>query len=269
MGKNVKTLTERESQLLVALTKQAGRFFSVDDARSLSSDQGQVVAILHSLHRKGWVFRIERGKYLLLSLESGTEEIFSLSPYAYLETWHNPYYLAFSTALQAHGILEQSGKTLYIATTSRGTALQMGDWTLRCIALGQNFAGWEEQTVFGYHLNISTLEKTIVDCLAFPRYAGGLLSVCRVMFYRGQRLRVCQLVEFALRQGSGSLRKRLGFLLEFYSLGTSRELDQLRQGMTAGYVSLDRLLPKRGNSISRWHVVVNVPVSKLRHLEVL
>ena len=117
MGKNIKTLTERESQLLVALTKQAGRFFSVDDARSLSSDRGQVVAILHSLHRKGWVFRIERGKYLLLSLESGVEEIFSLSPFAYLETWHNPYnpyYLAFSTALQVHGILEQSGKTLYI-----------------------------------------------------------------------------------------------------------------------------------------------------------
>ena len=65
MGKNVKTLTERESQLLVALTKHARRFFSVDDARSLSSEPGQVVAILHSLHRKGWVSRIERGKYLL------------------------------------------------------------------------------------------------------------------------------------------------------------------------------------------------------------
>ncbi len=113
MGKNVKTLTERESQLLVALTKQAGRFFSVDDARSLSSDQGQVVAILHSLHRKGWVFRIERGKYLLLSLESGTEEIFSLSPYAYLETWHNPYYLAFSTALQARNSRAVRQNALY------------------------------------------------------------------------------------------------------------------------------------------------------------
>ncbi len=52
--------------------------------------------------------------------------------------------------------------------------------------------------------------------------------------------------------------RRLGFLLETFGVNAPRELDRLRQQLTASYAILDPLLPDEGKYLAQWRLRLNV-----------
>ena len=60
-----RTLGEQESHLLSSLSAAGHVLFSIEDARAeLKGSDANVRKLLHRLHRKRWIRRLERGKYL-------------------------------------------------------------------------------------------------------------------------------------------------------------------------------------------------------------
>ncbi len=76
-------------------------------------------------------------------------------------------------------------------------------------------------------------------------------------------LKVERLMDYAQRLGVGAVVRRLGYLLEHYSLADASMLESLRSLLTATYQRLDPLLPAERAFLSRWRLQVNVTPDEL------
>ncbi|MGB4847996.1 MAG: hypothetical protein WBP41_08775 [Saprospiraceae bacterium] len=103
----------------------------------------------------------------------------------------------------------------------------------------------------------SDLEKTFIDCLFKPDYAGGIVEVARALHVSKEKINFDLLLDYAKKFDSQAIIKRLGFLLETLEIKT-KILDDLQKLKTRSYVLLDTELPKTGKRISRWSIQQNV-----------
>ena len=109
----------------------------------------------------------------------------------------------------------------------------------------------------------SDLEKTIIDCLFKPDYAGGIVEVSRAIYAAKDKLKYDTLLEYAKKFESHAVIKRLGFLLETLDINT-KIIQELQQMKTASYVVLDTELPKTGKRISRWSIQQNLETETIK-----
>ena len=109
----------------------------------------------------------------------------------------------------------------------------------------------------------SDLEKTFVDCLFKPDYAGGIVEVARALNTAKQQLQFDKLLAYVQRFQSQAVGKRLGFLLELLGISTPI-IDSLQKNKTASYVLLDTELPKSGPIISRWSIQQNLDTETIK-----
>ena len=110
---------------------------------------------------------------------------------------------------------------------------------------------------------ISDMERTIIDCLQHPAFAGGVTEVARGLWMKRDELKVERLMEYAKRLGVGAVVRRLGYLLEYYGMGDASMLESFRSTLTATYQRLDPVLPAEGSFLSRWRLQQNVTPDEL------
>lgn len=113
-------------------------------------------------------------------------------------------------------------------------------------------------------VEMSDLERTILDGLRQPEYCGGITDVAKGLWMRHTDMRIDTLTEYAKRLGVGSVYRRLGYLLELFALATETELQPLRKLLTATYVPLDPLLPREGPHLAKWRLQINIPPEELK-----
>ena len=80
---------------------------------------------------------------------------------------------------------------------------------------------------------------------------------------RREDMQAKKLVDYALRIGIGAVTRRLGYLLELYAIAPEGELARLRSTLTATYVPLDPVLPKKGPHLRRWRLQLNITSQEL------
>jgi len=112
-------------------------------------------------------------------------------------------------------------------------------------------------------VEISDLERTILDGLRHPEYCGGITDVAKGLWMRHADISVAKLLGYAKRLHVGAIYRRLGYLLELFSLATEADLRPLRESLTATYVPLDPSLPREGLHIAKWRLQLNVPADEL------
>jgi predicted transcriptional regulator of viral defense system len=112
-------------------------------------------------------------------------------------------------------------------------------------------------------VEISDLERTVLDGLYHPELCGGITDVAKGLWMRHADIRGAKLIEYAKRLNVGSVYRRLGYLLELFGLATLTELQQLRNTLTATYARLDPSLPSEGSHLAKWRLQLNVPAEEL------
>jgi predicted transcriptional regulator of viral defense system len=112
-------------------------------------------------------------------------------------------------------------------------------------------------------VQISDLERTIVDGLRQPEYCGGVTEVAKGLWMRHRDMQVPKLVDYALRLGIGAVIRRLGYLLELYRIAPESELARMRKSLTSTYLPLDPVLPKEGRHLRRWRLQLNITPQEL------
>ncbi|MDD4604535.1 MAG: hypothetical protein PHF97_12130 [Bacteroidales bacterium] len=103
----------------------------------------------------------------------------------------------------------------------------------------------------------SDLEKTIIDCLFRPEYAGGIVEIAKALEASKNKIDFNNLLVYATRFKSQAVIKRLGFLLELFEIHTGI-IEDLQSKKTASYVLLDPGLLWTGRMRSRWSIRQNV-----------
>lgn len=255
-----KGLSERESVVLSRLSAEGRRIVGVGDIQGVldtSYEDAKVVA--SRLEGKGWLERLERGKYLIVPLVAGERPVYTEHEFLIASQLVEPYYIGYLSALNFHGLTEQTPLMVFIATTRRARDRTIHGIPYRFVTLtGEKFFGFEGYAVEDKMVNVSNPEKTIVDCLDRLEYAGGVEEVVGGLCER-REVDLERLVEYAIRIGNGAVVKRLHYLLCLLDYDIPVELeDRLRDNYSKAYSLLDPTRPDKGSYRSRWMLRLNV-----------
>jgi predicted transcriptional regulator of viral defense system len=260
-----RTLGARESYLLSSLSAAGFTVFTVQDATAVLDERPETAHVLLSrLAAKGWLERLERGKYLILPLEAGPEGRYGEHEYLIAASLVQPYYLAYATALHHYGYTERRPPAIYIATTTQKQPLTVMGVCYRFVTLSQHkFFGLTQTAVTGQPVIFSDREKTVADCLGRPDLAGGAVEAAKALWFGQDELNLEQVIAYGQRMGNRAALRRLGFWLERLELGSSILLGKLEDRRGHSYAKLDTRGPASGPRHPRWRLIVNVPEKQL------
>lgn len=89
-----------------------------------------------------------------------------------------------------------------------------------------------------HKIQCSDLEKTIVDCLFNPDYAGGIVEIAKAIYQSKDKIKYDTVLDYVVRFKSQAVLKRLGFLLETLNIQTDM-IEKFHALRKASYMVLD------------------------------
>jgi predicted transcriptional regulator of viral defense system len=240
-----------------------GNTFTFQDAQNiLGSDYAVTKVILSRLEKRGWIERIEKGKYMIIPL--GAEKgKYTLNEFVIGSLLVKPYAIAYWSALHFYGLTEQIPNTVFMQTTSRKKkqVISVFDVNYKIVRVRETkFFGIRKEWIEESQINITDREKTVIDCLDKPKYCGGVLEVAKAL--KNGKLDRDKLVMYADKIGNSGVIRRLGFLCEL--IGIEINLSGIE---TKNYLYLDPTMPQRGKKDARWKLIVNLEDKILGALE--
>ncbi|MFO7966789.1 MAG: type IV toxin-antitoxin system AbiEi family antitoxin [Archaeoglobaceae archaeon] len=252
-----KGLSPRESLLLSKLSGRGKSIIEIKDIEStLNINYKNAKKTASELERKGWLDRLSRGKYLIVPLEAGERSYYTEHEFLIASRLVSPYYIGFLSALNFHGMTEQTPMSVFIATTRRVRNKTVHGIPYNFVTLKRSrFFGYREYAVANKTINISDPEKTIIDCLNHLEYSGGIEEVVKGL---KNSLDLERLVDYAVRMGNGAAIKRLHYLLHTLEYTIPEDLEKhLKDSYSTSYSLLDSTRPERGKYSSRWMLRLN------------
>jgi predicted transcriptional regulator of viral defense system len=260
-----RTLGERESRLLSSLSAAGHAVFTIEDARAIfDASDADIRKLLHRLHRKGWIRRLERGKYTVIPLAAGPEAQWAEHEYLIAASLVTPYYLAYATALHYYGYSERPLNQIIIATTRRKRPVTIDGLRYRFVTLtAHKFFGYVPIPLLESTVQMAEREKAIADGFDRPELVGGVLEAAKGLWFGSQELDWEKLVAYILRLQNQVAARRLGFWLELLDLGDERLLSGLEGGPGHSYARLEPSGAAGGPRNARWRLIVNVPERQL------
>jgi predicted transcriptional regulator of viral defense system len=261
--KPLKTLGPQAAHLVAELHEHGKTLFSHADVEEITSLQAKSARnFVASLVHRGVATRLKPGLFILVPFELGRESDYLGSPYVVAGglVGSADYYVSHASAMDLHRMVTQPQLVVY-TTTAQAIRLRVVLGTefrfVRCKPehLFGSTQHWVTKTE---KVQVSDLERTIIDGLKQSEYCGGFTEVAKGFWMRRDDIDHGKLVDYALRLDVGAVIRRLGFLLETFQVDAPRELERLQQKLTATYATLDPLLPDEGKFMARWRLRLNV-----------
>ena len=179
-----------------------------------------------------------------------------------------PYYLAYYTAMELHGMLQHPLRTVFVAVTRHHRDVMFGAARIRFVKLAADrLFGEEDRRVDGHVVKVAQLERTFIDCVDRPDLCGGIEEVFRGFVRRHEDLDADRLLRFLHRLDKPVVAKRLGYLLELAGHGDPELMWEIERAARRlkRYTPLDKTRPATaGARDRRWELVVNVDPRRLR-----
>ncbi|MBO8175045.1 MAG: type IV toxin-antitoxin system AbiEi family antitoxin domain-containing protein [Thermococcus sp.] len=234
------------------------KIFTIDEAAKITGiDKNALKVLLSRLEKRGWVERIEKGKYIIIPLGAEKGE-YTLHEFIIGSLLVKPSAIAYWSALNYHGFTEQIPNTVFVQTTARKKRQDLRIFGVRYKIVRikpEKFFGIEKVWIEEFQVPITDREKTVVDCLDKPRYCGGIIEVAKAF---REELDTEKLREYALRMNNSAVIRRLGYLCDYFGVNID-----LPKPKTRNYILLDPTMPREGNVDSKWRVIVNVELEGL------
>lgn len=224
--------------------------------------------LLSDMVKRGLLMRLKKGLYYIIPYEQEAK--------TFMPDWHliaehvtkgTKHYIGYYSALQIHNLITQPSlkEQIVVAKQIRPSTLKIKNTPFQFIYHNEkHFFGSKKIWIDRFNkVECSDLEKTFVDCLFKPDYAGGIVEVARAIYISRDKIKFEKLLEYTQRFESQAVIKRLGFLLETLEI-KSGITKKLLKSKTASYVLLDTELPKSGKMISRWSIQQNLETETIQ-----
>lgn len=265
MPRHVLSLSSAETEFLSRMAARGRKGFTVEEAREFWDGDPHAPKRLARLADKGWLERLERGKYMIVPLEAGPERQWTEDAYVLATYLVNPAAVAYWSALHYWNLTEQVPRLAYVQTTAdirehRKTVLGIG---FRLVKLKkEKFFGLNQERLGNQPFAVTNREKTLLDGLDRPGLTGGIHEVAKGLKEGQQELDWDLIDEYLPRLGSGAVVKRLGYLVEQMKVDLpdgSTRLSKWQEMRTAGISDLDPSSRREAERIvTKWGIRVNV-----------
>lgn len=262
-------------RLLEAAIQEFGPIFTIDQIYSLHDVQSftpqKIRTLTSKLAQGGWIEILKNGTYVIKS-SLFTE---SISPFAIASALVHPMAISHWSALSYHGFTTQNVTVIQASTPQKVITPEMrtgqayrprGRAVWRAYNLEFEFIYTSENKFWGYEslwvnswnkINIMDKERTALDLIAHPDSFGGFRAAVELFETAFSEINVQQLIDYALRYNTGTIIKRLGWLLE--KLGVENHLlFPLEEYPVRDYVLLDTQQPRSKTNNRRWRINENL-----------
>lgn len=264
----LKTVGRQTARLLTTLYDQPQSAFTLADAEKITGLNSSLASsLLHKAVRRGLVSRLKPGVFVIIPPELGSSAEYSGNPYltAARLAGEAPYFISHASAMEIHRMVTQPQLVLFASSSKRIRSRKLLGTEFRFVYIKPEhyFGTTKHWATKQEAINISDLERTIIDGLRQPEYCGGVTEVAKGLWMRHEDMKAAKLVEYALRLRVGTVSRRLGYILELYGIAAENELARLRESLTATYAPLDPMLPKEGPHLKRWRLQINITRQEL------
>lgn len=232
------------------------------------SKENTIRELLSDMTKRGLLMRLKEGVYYIIPYEENAE--------TFMPDWHlivkylvkdAKHYIGYYSALQVHNLITQPSlkEQIVVNKQIRPSEIKIKNITFQFIYHNENhFFGEKKIWIDDFNkVQCSDLEKTIIDCLFKPDYAGGIVEVARAIYSTKEKLDYNKLLEYTIKFNSQAVIKRLGYLLELFEIETVI-IEELQKLKTASYIVLDTELPKTGKRNSRWSIQQNLDTETIK-----
>ena len=251
-----------KEKILSELNKKRQEIYSFQEIFKISgsSDKNALRVIISRIVKEKRLAPLKHGVYLYVP--EGYEENWTTNNFWIGANLVKPYAISFWSALNHWGLTEQLPNKTYIQTIkslkSRNRIILNNDYQFVKLTR-KRFFGITKIWVANHQVNITDQEKTLVDCLAYPQYGGGIIEAVKGLYQFYQEKQAKNIIFYAQKMGQPVL-KRLGFILELLGVSNQKELDKIKKLINnPNYILLEPLV-KDKNAIrnSRWKIKVNI-----------
>lgn len=232
------------------------------------SKESAVKELLSDMTKRGLLMRLKERVYYIIPYEQNSE--------SFMPDWHviaenlvrdANHYIGYYSALQIHNLITQPSlkEQIVVSKQMRPSEIKIKDVPFQFIYHNEkHFFGAKKIWIDSFNkVMCSDLEKTFIDCLFKPDYAGGIVEVARAIYTSKDKIKYDTLLEYTKKFDSQAVIKRLGFILEMLDINT-KIIAELQNLKTASYVLLDTELPKIGKRNSRWSIQQNLETETIK-----
>jgi predicted transcriptional regulator of viral defense system len=256
------------ARLLTGLYDRAQSTFTLADAEQITGLNSRLASsLLHKAARRGLVSRLKSGVFVIVPPELGSSGEYAGDPYLTAKRLADdaPCFISHASAMEIHRMVTQPQFVVFATCPKRVRSRTLSGTEFRFIYIrSEHYFGtakhWVTKQEF---VDISDLERTVIDGLRQPEYCGGITEVAKGLWMRRRDMQPTKLVDYTLRLGVGAVIRRLGFLLELYAIAPKDVLAGLRNKLTDTYVPLDPTLPREGSHMRRWRLQLNITPEEL------
>jgi predicted transcriptional regulator of viral defense system len=264
----LKTVGRQTARLLTALYDRAQSTFTLADAEKITGLRSNLASsLLHKAVGRGLVSRLKPGLFTIVPPELGSSAEYAGDPYltAVRLAGKAPCFISHASAMEIHRMVTQPQLVVFASSLKRIRSRKLHGTEFRFVLIRpeQYFGVVKHWVTKQETIDISDLERTIIDGLRQPEYCGGVTEVAKGLWMRHLDMRTAKLLDYALRLRVGAVSRRLGYLLDLYGMAPESELARLRASLTATYAPLDPMLPEEGPHLKRWRLQLNISPREL------
>jgi predicted transcriptional regulator of viral defense system len=267
-----KTISRTASAVLAPFLDKGKAWFTFAEVRRLfpTVTPAAMRVQLKRMADNGLLLRIRPGVYFIIPFEREAS--------SFLPDWHllaaplaagSPHYIGYYSALQLHGLTTQPSLQEQIVVPVQIKKIILRGVTFQFITHNpRHFWGMKKEWADNFNqVFVSDLEKTFIDCLYHPNFAGGVSEIAKAIHAARNKINYEKLLSDILRFDAQVVVKRLGYLLELMQMGKSI-VSTLQEHRSSSLAPLDFSIPSRGKIISRWNIRQNIePETILSALE--
>ncbi|MFH0863122.1 MAG: hypothetical protein V1875_08865 [Candidatus Altiarchaeota archaeon] len=258
--KNI-NLSQSEDGVFRVIKKASGSALGNSELRGIfpEIEAAKLNKILSSMTRKGYLFPLKKGLYLVNEEPSKEPQI--MEPFAIASRLYGGY-LGFSSALRLYDLLDYEPFTIFVITKDKSASYKLGEYEFNYIAMGQKAVG--ETLHKGFYT--STRAKTFFDCFMKPQYAGGYSTLTHAL-YLDDKIEWDEFQKYLELFASHSLMQRTGYILGLLKTKTDKRIpahliDYLKKNIN----SKTRLIPDNktpGKYVREWMLTDNEGEDKI------
>ena len=264
MSKNISSLGTRENEFLMIFAGNDQNIFAFQQAAEFWGSASNTRMAIHRLVKKGWLYPIEKGKYMIIPHEAGTERVWSADTYQIASEIVQPAVIAYWSAIRHWNWTEQIPRIIYVQTTMRKSQSRR-----TILGVQYEFIKISEEKFFGnvkqWYGNRSILvtgrEKTLIDCADDVNRSGSIEELIKAVKEGAKEISWDKLGKYADQFPNGAVKKRLGFLFEELAPeipGTAKDLlNKWQSELTAGISPLVAGGRESGKISKRWRILIN------------
>ncbi len=265
-----KYISTQSNELLSYFNGKSKTCFDYSEAFNAmpNSKESTLRELLSDMTKRGLLMRLKDGVFYIIPYEANAE--------SFMPDWHliaeylvnnAQYYIGYYSALQIHNLITQPSlkEQIVVSKQIRPSVIKIKNVPFQFIYHNEShFFGVKKIWVDKFNkVQCSDLEKTIIDCLFKPDYAGGIVEVARAIYISKEKIKFDTLLDYTQKFKSQAVIKRLGFLLDLLEINNNIT-EELQKTKTASYVLLDTELPKSGKMISRWSIQQNLETETIK-----